>query len=378
MADAEVVVIGGGVVGCSIAFHLAEAGVDVVLLERDSLGAGSSSKAAGGVRAQFSDEVNVRLGQRSLDLLADFGRRPAHEIDLERVGYLFLLSRPEDIPVFERSVRLQNSLGVPSRLTTVAAALRLSPLVCGDGLLAAAYSPEDGHCTPEAVVQGYAIAARRLGARLVTGCEVTEIAHDHGDVARVVTSRGDVTAGVVVCAAGAWSRSVGAMVGVDLPVEPVRRQVVVTEPVDGLPAMPMTIDYATSFYFHREGRGLLIGMSDPAEPAGFDTHVDDDFLALLGSVIERRAPKLADVGIAHRWAGLYEVTPDHNALIGQDSTPIRFVYAAGFSGHGFLQAPAVGEVVRDLVLGRAPEIDVTALSAERFTQGRRRTEANVV
>jgi sarcosine oxidase subunit beta len=378
MTDADVVVIGGGVIGCSIAFHLAEAGVDVVLLERDSLGAGSSSKAAGGVRAQFSDEVNVRLGQRSLDLLADFGRRPGYEIDLERVGYLFLLSRPDDVVGFERSVRMQNSLGVPSRLISVEEAVRLCPLVCGDGLLAAAYSPEDGHCTPEAVVQGYAVAARRLGARVVTGCEVTEIAHGHGDVARVMTGRGDMTTRAVVCAAGAWSRSVGAMVDVDLPVEPVRRQVVVTEPVVGLPSMPMTIDYATSFYFHREGTGLLMGMSDPAEPTGFSTHVDDDFLALLGSVIELRAPRLADVGVAHRWAGLYEVTPDHNALVGQISAPIRFLYATGFSGHGFLQAPAVGEVVRDLVLGRAPSIDVTALSAERFPRGRTRPEVNVV
>ena len=193
------------------------------------------------------------------------------------------------------------------------------------------------------------------------------------------TSQGDITTGLVVCAAGAWSRSVGAMVGVDLPVDPVRRQVVVTEPVDGVPeSLPMTIDYATSFYFHREGAGLLMGMSDPAEPAGFSTHVDDDFLALLGSVIEVRAPRLAEVGVAHRWAGLYEVTPDHNALVGQASAPIRFVYATGFSGHGFLQAPAVGEVVRDLVLGRVPSIDVAALSVERFTQGRRRPEVNVV
>jgi sarcosine oxidase subunit beta len=378
---ATVVIIGGGVTGASIAFHLAEAGVsDVVLLEKSELGSGSTSKAAGGVRAQFSDELNIALGARSLEAFTRFGNRPGQEIDLHQVGYLFLLSAPEDVTAFERDVRLQNELGVTSRMIDVAEAEKLSPLIDTDGLLAAAFSPDDGHCTPESVVLGYATAARRHGARLFTGVTVTGI-DTVGDEARtVVTDRGSIQAGTVVCAAGAWSQAVGEMVGVDLPVTPVRRQVMFTEAMPDLPAVvPFTIDFATSFYFHREGRGLLLGMSDPDQEPGFHVDYSPDWLPRLGAAIATRAPRLLDVGLSDGWAGLYEVTPDHNALIGRSAHVPNFLYATGFSGHGFLQAPAVGEVVRDLYLGVPPFIDVSPLSANRFAEGARlRPEAHIV
>jgi sarcosine oxidase subunit beta len=377
--EADVVVIGGGVMGTSIAFHLAEAGVRrVVLVERDGLGSGSTCKAAGGVRAQFSDEVNIRLGARSLEAFARFGERPGQEIDLHRVGYLFLLSRPEDVAAFERGVALQNELGVPSRMISAAEARRLSPLIGADGLLAAAYSPDDGHCTPESVVLGYAAGARRHGAAIRTRCEVLGIAADGGEITAVETSRGRIATSAVVCAAGAWSAAVGAMAGVDLPVEPLRRQIVFTEPMPGLPRpVPMTIDFASSFYFHAEGEGLLLGMSDPDEAPGFRLDVSDAWLPRLTEAIGARAPRLLDVGLTGGW-GLYEVTPDHNALIGEDGSVSRLLYATGFSGHGFLQGPAVGEVVRDLYLGREPSVGIAPLHAARFTGGRLRPEINRV
>ncbi|GIJ69995.1 FAD-dependent oxidoreductase [Virgisporangium ochraceum] len=367
---AGVVVIGGGVVGASVAFHLAEAGVpDVLLLERDALASGSTSKAAGGVRAQFSDEVNIGLGARSLEAFAVFGTRPGQEIDLRRVGYLFLLSREDEVAAFERSVAVQNALGVPSRMISVAEARRLSPLIVPDGLLAAVYSPDDGHCTPESVVLGYAAGARRHGARVVTGCEVVGVEVVGGEIRSVVTNLGPVSAPTVVCAAGAWSAAVGAMVGVDLPVVPYRRQILVTDRAPGVPddhEIPMTIDFTTTFYFHREGRGLLLGMSDPDEEPGFRLDRSDAWLPRLTEAIAARAPAVLDAGVTGGWAGLYEVTPDHNALIGEAAGPGRFLYATGFSGHGFLQGPAVGEVIRDLYLGREPVVDVTPLSADRF------------
>jgi len=376
--SAEVVVVGGGVMGVSIAFHLAEAGVrDVVLVERDELGAGSTSKAAGGVRAQFSDEVNVRLGARSLEAFARFGDRPGQEIDLHRSGYLFLLSNAADVAAFERNVVLQNGLGVPSRMLEVAEAKALSPLISTDGLLAATYSPDDGHCTPESVVLGYATAARRLGVSVRTRTEVVDIRSGDDGISAVVTNRGVIRTSAVVCAAGAWSRRIGEMVGVDLPVTPLRRQIVCTEPIPDLaPVVPFTIDFASSFYFHREGRGLLMGMSDPAQEPGFHLGRSDAWLPRLAEAIGVRAPALLDVGIATGWAGLYEVTPDHNALIGE--APGRFLYATGFSGHGFLQGPAVGEVVRDLYLGRPPVVDVSTLDANRFASNAHRPELNTV
>ena len=376
--SAEVVVIGGGVMGVSIAFHLAEAGVrGVVLLERDELGAGSTGKAAGGVRAQFSDEVNVRLGARSLEAFARFGERPGQEIDLHRSGYLFLLSNAADVAAFERNVVLQNGLGVPSRMLEVAEAKALSPLISTEGLLAASYSPDDGHCTPESVVLGYATAARRLGVSVRTRTEVVDIRSGDDGISAVVTNRGVIRTSAVVCAAGAWSRRIGEMVGVDLPVTPLRRQIVCTEPIPDLaPVVPFTIDFASSFYFHREGRGLLMGMSDPAQEPGFHLDRSDAWLPRLAEAIGVRAPALLDVGIATGWAGLYEVTPDHNALIGE--APGRFLYATGFSGHGFLQGPAVGEVVRDLYLGRPPVVDVSTLDANRFASNAHRPELNTV
>jgi sarcosine oxidase, subunit beta len=331
------------------------------------------------VRAQFSDPLNVQLGARSLRAFADFGARPGHEIDFRPVGYLFLLSRNQDVAAFERSIALQNRLGVPSRLLDPSEAARLSPPIDADGLLAAAFSPEDGLATPEAVVQGYAAGARRHGAHVETACELLEV-RVHGEELRaVVTSKGVVETPALVCAAGAWSRRVGEMVGVDLPVTPYRRQVLVTEPLPGLPErLPMTIDFASSFYFHREGDGLLMGMSLEDEPPGFNLARDDAWIPRLAEVLARRAPSLAEVGVAGGWAGLYEVTPDHNALIGEAARPARLLYATGFSGHGFLQGPAVGEVVRDLFLGRSPEVDVAPLAVDRFQQAKDRPELNVV
>ncbi|MFK0108400.1 NAD(P)/FAD-dependent oxidoreductase [Streptomyces sp. NPDC091217] len=377
---AQVVIIGGGVMGTSIAYHLASAGVrDVVLVERDELAAGSTSKAAGGVRAQFSDELNIQLGARSLESFARFGHEIGYDIGLRRVGYLFLLSTPEEVASFEAGVRLQNHLGVPSRMLTPQEAARLSPLIATEGLLAAAYSPDDGHCTPESVVHGYAAAARAHGARVLRRTEATGIERDGPYVTAVHTTLGRIATETVVCAAGPWSRAVGAMAGVDLPVQPLRRQIAVTEPVPGLPpTLPMTIDFTTSLYFHAEGPGLLLGMSDPDERPGFATDTHDRWIPRLYEAMQRRAPALLDLRRTGGWAGLYENTPDHNALIGEATSVSRFLYATGFSGHGFLQGPAVGEVIRDLYLGRAPFLDVRPLSAGRFAADAPRPEGNLV
>jgi sarcosine oxidase subunit beta len=374
-----VVIVGGGVIGTSAAFHLAEAGVDVALVERAQLGSGSTCRGAGGVRAQFSDALNIQIAQRSLAAFRAFGRRPGWEIDLEQVGYLFVLARTSDVDVFERNVALQNAYGVPSRILTAAEVRALCPLLEGDDILAGAFSPDDGHATPEAVVQGYAGAARAHGAHIRTGCELLEIKISSGEITEVVTALGSIRTDTVICAAGAWSAGCGAMVDVALPVTPLRRQIRFTDTIDGLPArLPMTIDFASSFYFHREGPGLLFGMSDPNEKPGFSVESSDDWVPDLLEIVQRRAPRIADAGIRGGWAGLYEVTPDHNAIIGEAAGVSRFLYACGFSGHGFLQAPAVGEILRDMVLGRPAVIDISPLSADRFAAAALRPEFNIV
>ena len=376
---ADVVVVGGGATGTSIAFHLAEAGVDVCLLERDSLSSGSTSRAAGGIRTQFSDPLNIAIGLRSVEAFSHFAVRPGGEIDFLQVGYLFLLDRPEDVAVFEQSVAVQNDLDVPSRVVDPSEAARLSPLAGLDGVLAATYCPLDGHASPEAVAQGYAAGARLHGATVATGCAATAVEIDDGTIHAVVTDRGAIETGTVVCAAGVWSRRLASTAGIDLPVEPVFREVVTTAPVPGLPErIPLTVDFTTGFYFHREGPGLLIGMADRNQQPGFDAPTDPDWLEHVTEVAERRAPAFLEMGIAHGWKGYYEVSPDHNGLVGEVPEVDRFLYATGFSGHGFMQAPAIGEIVRDLVLRREPFVDVSPLSAERFARQAPRPEHNVI
>jgi sarcosine oxidase, subunit beta len=376
---ADVVIVGGGVVGVSAAFHLAEAGAEVVLLERGQLAGGSTSKAAGGLRAQFSDALNIEIAKRSLQAYKQFEQRPGWEIDYEEIGYLFLLTTETELDAFGRSVALQNELGVPSRIVTAEEARAICPLIAGEDILAASYCPTDAHATPESVVQGYASGARRHGAHLAVSTPVEGIDVDDGVVTGVRTPRGTVATGTVVSAAGPWSRACGEMAGVALDVTPLRRQVLFTAPMADLPAkLPLTIDFATGFYFHREGRGLLMGMADPNETPGFSTETTDDWIPGLLEIAERRAPRIAAAPIQGGWAGLYDMSPDHNAMIGEAKGVSRFLYATGFSGHGFLQGPATGEILRDLVLGREPFLDVAPMSADRFADGTLAPEFHVV
>ncbi|HUX04392.1 MAG TPA: FAD-binding oxidoreductase [Acidimicrobiales bacterium] len=377
---ASVVIIGGGVMGVSIAYHLAAAGVrDVVLVDMSDFGSGSTCKAAGGVRAQFSDSLNIALGARSLKVFENFYELFGQEIDLHQVGYLFLLSSDEQVKLFEQSLVKQHELGVSSQIISVDEAKQRSPLIDTEGLVAAVFSPNDGHCTPESVVLGYATAARRSGAVLIPHCAANGIEVEGDQIVAVQTSRGRISTETVVCAAGAWSQRVGEWAGVHLPVTPLRRQILVTEPIAGLdPRTPFTIDFETTFYFHREGPGILLGMSDPDETPGFKLEQSDAWLPRLGQAMEKRAPRLAEVGLSSGWAGLYENTPDHNALLGEAAGPSRFIYATGFSGHGFLMGPAIGEVVRDIYVGATPFVDVAELDARRFADGVSRPEMNIV
>ncbi|QOV33168.1 FAD-binding oxidoreductase [Streptomyces ferrugineus] len=378
---ADVVIIGGGVMGASTAFHLAEAGVrNIVVIERGELCSGSSGKPIGGVRAQFSDPLNIELGSRSLRAYREFPCRPGADIRLDTVGYLFLLDSEQQVRDFEAGVELQNSLGVANRMIGPEDAQRLCPYISTDGLVAAAYSPADGHARPALVVEGYARAAAQAGVTIVTQTAVAGIDTAGDRVTGVHTSHGRIACGAVICTAGAWSGLIGEMAGVHLPIRPVRRQLAFTAPLTpSAPRIPFTIDFSSSAYFHNSDDGLLFGLADPDEKDGFDTTWTPRWLELFRTVARHRAPALADMKTVGGWAGLYEVTPDHNALIGRCGELPNFLYAAGFSGHGFLQAPAVGEVLRDLYLEREPFTDISPLSADRFRHGAEiRPEAHVV
>jgi sarcosine oxidase, subunit beta len=382
--EAEVVIIGGGVMGTSTAYHLAGAGIhDVVLLEANELASGSSGKPLGGVRAQFSDPANIELGARSLVAFHSFNDDFGVDIGYQQVGYLFLIRDDSDMARYQASIELQNSLGVDSRMITPAEAAELSPYVDAGTLVAAAWSPTDGFARPSVVVNTYAAAAARLGAEINTSSPVVGIEQAGDDRLAVHTRDGRVyTTPTVICTCGAWSKQVGAMVDVDLPIEPLRRQIAFTTPLyPRPPRVPFTIDYSTTAYFHcnDDGSGLLIGIADKTQTIGFDTSVTTDWHDQLRVALTQFAPSLTGVQFASGWAGLYEMTPDCNALIGEaDTGGFRFLYAAGFSGHGFLQGPAVGEAVRDLYLRTKPVVDVSPFDARRFLGEYQRTELNII
>lgn len=365
---AECVVIGGGVIGVSCAFRLAEAGVDVLLLERDGLGEGSTAKAAGGIRSSFTSRVNVELGLRGLAAYSAFSRDFGVEIDFRRDGYLYLLTDPADVRAIGHCAELQREYGVRSHLLEPAEAKGVLPLLETDGIVAALWSPDDAKATPDAVVQGYARAARACGAKLRTGVEVVGIERDGDVLTGVNTTAGFVRTGAVVCAAGAWSGRIGELAGLDLPVRPYRRQVVFTGPVPGLPdAVPLTIEMPSAFYFHREGPGLAMSFCEDDGFPGFGTQYEaGEWLPRLAELAGRRIPAVLDAGIRTAWAGLYEVTPDRNQIVGESVLLSRFFYATGFSGHGFQMGPATGELIRDLYLGRPTAVDIAELDVRRF------------
>jgi sarcosine oxidase subunit beta len=285
-----------------------------------------------------------------------------------------------DLEQFRGNVALQNGYGVPSRVVSREDIAALAPEVELTGIIGGSWCPTDGLVDPHGLLQGYVSNARRLGASLVTGVAATAIDTTGGRIRRVVTSAGAIDTPAVVIAAGPWSASVGAMAGVDLPIEPIRRQIAVTAPIAGLRAdFPFVIDFSRSLYFHREGAGILTGMSNRDEPPGFDTRVDEGWrLHHLENAMER-LPLLADAGIAAEWAGLYEVTPDDQPILGALPPVDGLFCCAGFSGHGLMHGPAAGLVLAEEVLdGRATTIDIDPLRWSRFEAGATVGEYNVV
>jgi len=381
-SSAEVVVIGGGVVGASIAFHLAEADVDVTLVEKSELGAGSTSKAAGGLRTIFSDDLNIEIALRSIEAYRNFSLRPGHDVDFKVHGYLILISKEDDLKNFQEIVKCQNKFGISSRIISVEEALIINPMISPDGLIAALYSPQDAQCSPEGAVMGYAQGARRRGAKIIQGEGVREIETAADSIGAVITERRRISTSTIVIAAGVWSPQIGEMVGLTIPVLPYKREIVITDPLgqhwSGLPeTLPMTIDFSSTLSWRPEGGALLIGFSDERVDAGFDTTRDPRYIEKLAELALHRIPITSELGIGKGWAGLYDTSPDNNALIGEARSPRRVLYATGFSGHGVMQAPAVGEIIRDQYLGQQPFVDTSPLSIDRFKEERTRRESAV-
>jgi sarcosine oxidase subunit beta len=370
-ADVDAVVIGGGAIGCSVAYNLARRGMKkVVVLDRGNLGEGSTGRCAGGVRQQFSTEVNVRIGMLSVEILNGFEARLGRSADFHQIGYLFVACDDEAMVDLRRNLEVQRRAGLQdSREVDVEEIAAMVPGLRVDDLRGGSFCPSDGIAGPSEMTQGYAHSARQLGVQILEGVEVVGLSINPGQ-SRVRTDRGEIRAGRVVCCAGAWSRAIGEMAGATVPVAPYRRHIFVTKPFAGITRhTPMTVDYRTSFYFHPEGDGLLLGMTDPAEPESFRTDVDWDFLDHMVEHATHRFPALEEAEIMTGWAGLYEVTPDNQGIVGESAEAPGLWLCCGFSGHGFMQAPAVGELLADAITGQRPAFDFSSLRPDRFAEG---------
>ena len=378
---AEAVIIGAGIMGCSIAYYLASRGVkDIVVLEQDQIARGATADAAGGIRLQFSTETNIRLAQVSLDVWENFPELFGTEIGLRQQGYLFLLTTEDEVQTFRANAALQQSLGVPVRWLDPAEIGALNPAVRVDDVLGATFCPRDGWADPYSATTGIARAARQLGVEIREETAATGFVIDSGRVRGVRAGDEVISTPLAIICAGPYSRGVGELAGVDIPILPYRRMSFITEPFDAVPAsVPMTIEFRSGLYFHPESHGFLFGMANPDDPPGFNKTVDDEWMLRTVEALCARAPAFEEARVMRGWAGFYEITPDDNPLLGWIDEVEGLAVAAGFSGHGFMQGPAVGMCMAELITdGRATTVDISAFSPSRFREGRPAQEHNVI
>lgn len=374
------IVIGGGIIGASIAYHLAGAGEQVHLLEREAFfGAESTAKCAGGIRAQFTTPVNIALSLRSIACFSRFEAEVGYPADFRQVGYLFMARTADQESACHERAAFQRERGVPVEWLDAKAIHALCPELDLTDIAGGNYCRLDGIGDPHGTLNGYIRAARDRGVVIETETPVLGFLLEEGQVVGVRTSRGDRHAERIVIAAGAWSGRLAATLGVEVPIEPVRRQIATTAPLPWISMdWPMMVDLDSGLYMHPESGGMLLGMANWQEPPGFVTQVDDSFTTEIIMAGMTRMPRLDEASIASSWAGLYEVTPDHHPILDRLPGHPDVWIAAGFSGHGFMHAPACGEVMAQLVRGETPAIDVSSLSLARFRSGALPDEAMVI
>lgn len=382
----DVLIIGGGVIGCSIAYHLARRGCrKVVVVEQQTIGSGSTAKAAGGIRQQFSHESNVRMAMYSVNFFEHFHERlelPPNTggVGFTQIGYLFLLSTDKAFTAFHEAATRQQQLGLPVEVLTPEQVGTRWPWLSMHTIVGATFCPTDGYGNPHEVTQAFATQARHLGVSFVEGTRVSAITRQGAKIVTVETNQGTFSPGSVVICAGPWSGELGRLAGVEIPVSPLRRMCFTTDPFDAIPHdAPMTIEMPNTFHFRPEGSGFLLGTSDQHEPYGFNTTVNWEWLNTVVEDAVKRVPLLEQARIYHGWAGLYETSPDHNAILGPIPEVENLLVATGFSGHGFMQSPATGMIISECILdGQTHTIDVHDLGIERFATEQLVPEKHVI
>jgi sarcosine oxidase, subunit beta len=377
MRTAEVVIIGGGIVGSSIAYHLTAAGCrNVLVIEREShQGKGSTGKSMGGVRAQFSTPVNIQMSLYSIPFYASFEERLGYPCGYRPQGYLFCATADSHMAYLRANYERQVAMGLKDvRLISGDDIRERFPLLRSDDILGGSFCSSDGFVDPYSAMIGFMTWASEHGAELWKHTEVTAIKRAARGICAVETTRGPVETSQVVNAAGPWAASVANMAGVDLPVEPLRRMLVPTEPFDQFPhTAPMIIDMSTGFHFRPESLGFLLAWNDPEETPGYKTDFDANFIEKILTRAAGRVPCFENLAVNPKraWAGLYEMTPDHHPILGPAPEVPGFFLANGFSGHGVMHAPATGKILSDLILtGHCSLVDASLLGLQRFAEHR--------
>jgi len=385
MQTADVVIIGGGIVGSSIAYHLTAAGCkNVLVIERETAqGKGSTGTSMGGVRAQFSTPVNIQMSLYSIPFYASFDERLGYPGGYRPQGYLFCATHERHLAYLRANYEKQVVLGLKNVRMISAEEIRGTfPQLRSDDIIGGSFCSTDGFVDPYSAMVGFMSWAADHGATLWKHADVTGIKRDGRQIIEVETTRGPIATHKVVNAAGAWAAGIARMAGVDLPVEPLRRMLVPTEPFDQFPhTAPMIIDMSNGFHFRPESLGFLLAWNDPEETPGFKTDFEPSFIEKILTRAADRVPIFENLAVNPKraWAGLYEMTPDHHPILGEAPGVPGFFLANGFSGHGVMHAPATGKILSDLILtGKTDLVDASLLSLSRFAEGRMIEETAVL
>ncbi len=377
-SKAEVVIIGGGITGCGVAYNLAKKGLtDVVLVEKNYLASGATGRCGGGIRQQFTTEWNIKLAMESVKKFEKMNEELGIDIEYEQGGYLIIAVDENEVKEFKKNVKLQNKLGLDSKFISPSEAKEIVPYLNEEDILGATFCQSDGHAYPFRVVEGYAKRAEEMGVEINRFTEVKSIKKENGEIKSVMTNRGEIKTNIVVNAAGGYSREIGKMVGVKMPNKPFRHEILATERYKHI-LDPMIISFKYGIYFSQQRHGEIVGgIGDPDEPSSYNTKSSLKFVERFTSVLGKILPAFKNLNIVRQWAGFYDVTPDAQPILGYTEGVDTLIQANGYSGHGFMVAPKVTELIAELIVDGKTSLPIDELNLKRF-EGETVGEAYVV
>ncbi|MFO7815591.1 MAG: FAD-binding oxidoreductase [Halanaerobiales bacterium] len=377
---AEIVIIGGGVIGASIAYNLANKGMkDIVVLEKNYIVSGSTGSCGAGIRQQWGTKMNCLLSKKSMEIFENMNELldPKRDIELKQGGYLLLAFSERELEQFKENVKLQHSLGIPSELLTIKEAKEIVPQLNTEGITGATYCPTDGHANPFRVTQAYVEAAQRKGVKFYTYTKAEDIITEKNKIKKVITDQGEIETNKVVNAAGGFSKEVSGLAGIEIPTKSERHEILVTEQVNPI-LKPMVMSFSYNIYCQQTPDGsFIMGYGDPDEPESHNIKSSWQFLEEMSRKASQLLPFLKKIRVIRQWAGLYNITPDAQPILDEATDLEGFFMAVGFSGHGFMIAPITGILMSEMILGEELSIDIE-LDLERFESGRLILEPSVV